>query len=338
MRDGLFETPATLNDTWGYKSFDQNWKSAEEVLRLKNAPQRQRHQLPAQRGTRLPRADSGALPRNTAHRRQGSWRKPDLAITRGWDQRGQAMNDWSYHFDLGAFKCVTIVDSEDLAGEAAPFFEGATAGEIAQACQAHGADAAHLPVMLTCLVVDTGAHRILVDTGGGPSPEPNIGKLYQRLQAEGIAPESVDIVVLTHWHWDHTWGATLADGRLAFPNARHVVWRGEWEWATAEANLPLLAEVGGERSRDNLLAVKDQLWLVDEEAEFLPGVRAIAAPGHTFGHMGLLITSRGSAPHVHWRYRSSPDPCRTSRVAPQLRFCGRTGDRDPALAARPSGG
>lgn len=36
MKDGLFETPATMNDTWGYKSFDQNWKSAEEVLRLKN--------------------------------------------------------------------------------------------------------------------------------------------------------------------------------------------------------------------------------------------------------------------------------------------------------------
>jgi alpha-L-fucosidase len=36
MEDGLFETPATLNDTWGYKSFDQNWKSAEEVVRLKN--------------------------------------------------------------------------------------------------------------------------------------------------------------------------------------------------------------------------------------------------------------------------------------------------------------
>ena len=33
--DRLFETPATLNDTWGYKSFDNNWKSADEVLRLK---------------------------------------------------------------------------------------------------------------------------------------------------------------------------------------------------------------------------------------------------------------------------------------------------------------
>ena len=36
QKDGLFETPATLNDTWGYKSFDENWKSAEEVIRLKN--------------------------------------------------------------------------------------------------------------------------------------------------------------------------------------------------------------------------------------------------------------------------------------------------------------
>lgn len=36
MGDALVETPATLNDTWGYKAFDQNWKSAKEVLRLKN--------------------------------------------------------------------------------------------------------------------------------------------------------------------------------------------------------------------------------------------------------------------------------------------------------------
>ena len=35
MKEGLFETPATLNDTWGYKSYDQNWKSAEEVKRIK---------------------------------------------------------------------------------------------------------------------------------------------------------------------------------------------------------------------------------------------------------------------------------------------------------------
>ncbi|MFN2352814.1 MAG: alpha-L-fucosidase, partial [Kiritimatiellia bacterium] len=35
MQDALVETPATLNDTWGYKAFDQNWKPAEEVLRLK---------------------------------------------------------------------------------------------------------------------------------------------------------------------------------------------------------------------------------------------------------------------------------------------------------------
>lgn len=33
--DGLYETPATLNDTWGYKAFDDNWKDAERVLQLK---------------------------------------------------------------------------------------------------------------------------------------------------------------------------------------------------------------------------------------------------------------------------------------------------------------
>ena len=36
MKDGLFESPTTLNDTWGYKSFDNNWKPAERVIELKH--------------------------------------------------------------------------------------------------------------------------------------------------------------------------------------------------------------------------------------------------------------------------------------------------------------
>lgn len=35
-KTGLYESPATLNDTWGYKSFDSNWKSAEKIIEIKN--------------------------------------------------------------------------------------------------------------------------------------------------------------------------------------------------------------------------------------------------------------------------------------------------------------
>ncbi len=83
------------------------------------------------------------------------------------------------------------------------------------------------------------------------------------------------------------------DGRLVYPNARHVMWRAEWEWATAETNRAAMEDVGGERSRANLLAIKDQLLLVDREMELAAGIRTLAAAGHTIGHMGLLIASEG---------------------------------------------
>jgi len=146
------------------------------------------------------------------------------------------------------------------------------------------------------LVINTGRHLVLVDTGAGDL-EPTTGKLIPNLQAEGIKPEDIDTVILTHGHPDHIGGNTDSQGKPAFPNARYIMWKDEWDFWTSEPKLTELAvpkhikELMTTVARNNLLPIQHQLDLLDHEAEIVPGIQAIAAPGHTPGHMAVAITS-----------------------------------------------
>ena len=144
-----------------------------------------------------------------------------------------------------------------------------------------------------CLVIDTGEHRVLVDTGAG-SLSPTTGGLLGNLQAEGILPEHIDTVILTHGHPDHIGGNTI-DGVSAFPCARFVMWKEEWDfWTSGATELNVeehVKEVLLKVARNNLPPIRDQLDLIDSEEEIVSGISAIAAPGHTPGHIALAISS-----------------------------------------------
>ena len=155
-----------------------------------------------------------------------------------------------------------------------------------------------------CLVVDTpGGERVLVETGNGDkfsAKERAIygieqqGCLLRALAAESIAPESIDVVIMTHLHFDHAGGAVRRDdgGALApvFPRARHVVQRRELEDALHPhernrasyliENIEPLLEAG-------------RLEAVDGEVEVARGVTVVPTPGHTLGHQSVRIDGIG---------------------------------------------
>ncbi|RXF75367.1 MBL fold metallo-hydrolase [Hansschlegelia zhihuaiae] len=149
------------------------------------------------------------------------------------------------------------------------------------------------------VVIDTGREKILIDAGNGSQgflPPPAGGQLVANLRAAGIASEQIDVVALTHCHVDHI-GGLVQTGRAQFPNARYVV--GETEHAFWKSDDRLSADKGSTEYksaalfRDITPALGDRVSLVKPGADVVAGVSAVAAFGHTPGHLGFMIESGG---------------------------------------------
>jgi glyoxylase-like metal-dependent hydrolase (beta-lactamase superfamily II) len=151
-------------------------------------------------------------------------------------------------------------------------------------------------------LVEAAGKRILVDTGLGDDWGEKDRAIYRMersptllaaLRGLGLGPEDIDVVVNTHLHFDHAGGnVRVVDGRAspAFPRARYVIQRGEWE----DALHP------NERSRGSYresclapLAGSSQLDLVEGETELAPGVRAVPVGGHTAHHQMVVVEGGG---------------------------------------------
>jgi methylmalonyl-CoA epimerase len=163
-------------------------------------------------------------------------------------------------------------------------------------------DRNRIRMAMRCILL-RGPRTLLIDAGAGDKMSPKQADIYRferdynlshSLASAGVAPESIDIVLATHLHFDHAGGFTArtADGtvRPRFPRAQYVVRRGEFE----DAMHP------NERTRGSYffenykpLADHHVLQLVDEDTSIVPGVRVRRTGGHTMHHQMVTIESAG---------------------------------------------
>ena len=160
-----------------------------------------------------------------------------------------------------------------------------------------------VPLGFNCYVIRTGDHTILIETGGGdkmdargreraklpPVPDP----LPEVIARHGIDPESIDIVINSHLHWDHCSGNTVLtpNGAVpAFPRAQYFASRGELEHAHLRHLRDSVAYI--DANYDPLLE-SGRMTLVEDGHEVVPGITMHRAPGHNRDMMVITAESRG---------------------------------------------
>jgi glyoxylase-like metal-dependent hydrolase (beta-lactamase superfamily II) len=142
-------------------------------------------------------------------------------------------------------------------------------------------------------LIRSGSDLILVDMGSGDRFMPTAGKLWDNLKNAGFDKSAITKVIFTHGHPDHLWGAVDELDELMLPEATFHVGDTEWNfWHGDSATQGLPAERAGfvTGARRNYAAIKGRVKTFKAGSEILPGIHAIATPGHTQGHVSLALS------------------------------------------------
>ena len=200
--------------------------------------------------------------------------------------------DWSH--ELGGGVRVALVQAGTFRSDAGALF-GPVPRVLWGGLVSDELDKEHrLLQALNCLLVETPAGRVLVETGIGEriDDKGRAMRAYQgpwivpALKTAGFEPGTVDVVAMSHLHFDHAGGLLAADGARAFPRARIVAQRAEWEIALG-SNPRLVASY----VQPELQLVRDwgaEGW-AEGEREVLPGVSVVPTGGHSAGHQAVVV-------------------------------------------------
>ena len=161
---------------------------------------------------------------------------------------------------------------------------------------------------MRCLLVEHQSGLVLIDTGAGNKEDAKFKEIYgienegsdgrtsleDGLRQVGVTPEDVSIVINTHLHFDHAGGNTYRDEsgevKVSFPNARYIVKRGEYDYATHPNERTSASYF--DRNYEPVVRMHKFEFVVREK-EIVKGIRVVPTPGHTPFHQSVLLDSGG---------------------------------------------
>ena len=155
-----------------------------------------------------------------------------------------------------------------------------------------------IAVAMNALLVRTGKHTVLIETGAGNKLSDRLKGIYQNqekllanLAAAGVAPDEIEIVINTHLHFDHCgWNTVRRGGRVGatFPKARYYVQEGEWRHARLQHERDRISYIS---ENYDPLVESGQMHLLHGDTDIVPGISVKVFPGHTRNLQAVILRS-----------------------------------------------
>ena len=220
-----------------------------------------------------------------------------------------------YRYKLGSFEVTVVTDGKSRVPVTDGFVTNARKADVQAALAASFMDTEIFYGPYNPIVVNTGSHLAVIDTGNGEAAYQSTkglnGQFLTNLAAAGIDANAIDTVIISHYHGDHINGLLKKDNTLAFPNAtvhvpapEHRYWMSDDELKRAPSpRIEMLFKnarrvIGGE--------VAKRLRTYEWDEEIIPGISAYATPGQSPGHTSHLISSGNSKVFVHGDVTHAP--------------------------------
>jgi glyoxylase-like metal-dependent hydrolase (beta-lactamase superfamily II) len=200
-----------------------------------------------------------------------------------------------YKYKVGDIDVTAVYDGIWRKPHDPAFIKNASVEDTKAALAKAGLTTEFMPIPLTVIVLKIGDKMIMVDSGSGVGQwQANATNLPANMKAAGIDKSQISTILVSHFHPDHVWGLMEKGTNAAvFPNAELIVNGAEYKWWTDPSRLDKLAP--GRKAAGKRIADVFPTWnnwkQVEDNAEVAPGVRLLAAYGHTPGHSAFLVTS-----------------------------------------------